>query len=97
MAKMQEVNFAHYITKPSTLEESLKNGSSLKALIERGPMSDRREHWRDGNARPPESPASVGWEAGTDGYFKPQSIQSRYWCRREPKTDCVSPVNISFT
>jgi nitrogen-specific signal transduction histidine kinase/ActR/RegA family two-component response regulator len=36
MAKIQEFNLARYITKPSTLEEFLKTGSSLKALIERG-------------------------------------------------------------
>jgi nitrogen-specific signal transduction histidine kinase/CheY-like chemotaxis protein len=40
MAKIQEFNLAHYITKPSTLEEFLKIGSSLKALIKRG--SDER-------------------------------------------------------
>jgi len=40
MAKIQEFTLARYITKPSTLEEFLKIGSSLKALIERG--SDER-------------------------------------------------------
>jgi CheY-like chemotaxis protein len=40
MAKIQEFTLARYITKPSTLEEYLKIGSSLKALIERG--SDER-------------------------------------------------------
>ena len=40
MAKIQEFSLARYITKPSTLEEFLKIGSSLKALIERG--SDER-------------------------------------------------------
>ena len=40
MAKIQEFTLARYITKPSTFEEFLKIGSSLKALIERG--SDER-------------------------------------------------------
>jgi CheY-like chemotaxis protein len=40
IAKIQEFTLARYITKPSTLAEFLKIGSSLKALIERG--SDER-------------------------------------------------------
>ena len=40
MAKIKEFNLARYITKPSTLDEFLKIGSSLKALLERG--SDER-------------------------------------------------------
>lgn len=47
MAKIQEFTLARYITKPSTLEEFLKIGSSLKALLSGGPMSDRRERWRE--------------------------------------------------
>jgi len=47
MAKIQEFTLARYITKPSTLEEFLEIGSSLKALLSGGPMSDRREHWRE--------------------------------------------------
>jgi CheY-like chemotaxis protein len=35
LAKIQEFNFAHYIPKPSTLEEFLKIGLRLKALLER--------------------------------------------------------------
>lgn len=34
-ARIQEFNFAHYIPKPSTLEECLKIGLRLKALLER--------------------------------------------------------------
>jgi nitrogen-specific signal transduction histidine kinase/ActR/RegA family two-component response regulator len=40
MAKIQEFTLARYITKPSTLEDFLKIGSSFKALIELG--SDER-------------------------------------------------------
>jgi CheY-like chemotaxis protein len=35
LARIQELNFAHYIPKPSTLEEFLKIGLRLKALLER--------------------------------------------------------------
>lgn len=38
-------------------------------------MSDRRERWRDGNVRLPESTGNIGWETVTDRSFNSQPIK----------------------